>query len=110
MINRIFVLLFLLLSIPAVSQNPDEDYSWWNEQHGWQPGDPGWRNWIKITPGYLGPNALPVPDVKRGFLTKKTEIEITAANHFHTGDPTQDISGRLFVPFAEGKIAVEMYG
>lgn len=110
MIKQIFILLLIIFPITVFSQNPDADYSWWNEQHNWQPGDPGWRNWIKITPGYLGPNALPVPDLKRGFLNEKTEIEITAANHFHPGDPTQDISGRLFVPFAAGKIAIEMYG
>lgn len=86
------------------------DYTWWNELHGWKDGDPGWRNWMIISPGYFGPNALPVPEVKRGFLSEKSEFEITASNHFHSGDPTQDISGRVFIPFAKGKIAVEMYG
>lgn len=92
------------------AQSPDGDMAWWNEVHGWEEGDPGWRNWIKITPGYLGPNALPVPEVKRGFLNPKTEFELTASNHFFKGDPTQDISGRLFVPFAQNRIAVELYG
>jgi hypothetical protein len=110
MTNRICFIIFLFLSINVIAQNPDEDYTWWNELHGWEEGDPGWRNWIKITPGYLGPNALLVPEVKRGFLNQKTEIELTASGHFLKGDPTQDISGRLFVPFAQGKIAVEMYG
>jgi hypothetical protein len=63
-----------------------------------------------ISPGYLGPNALPVPDVRRGFLSNETEMEITASNHFHYGDPTHDISARAYVPFANGKIAVEIYG
>lgn len=111
MIKRIF--FFLILSLSSVSsfaQNPELDYTWWNELHDWHEGDPGWRNWIKITPGFLGPNALPVPEVKRGFLTHKTEIEVTASNHFHPGDPTRDISARLFVPFAQGRIAVEMWG
>ncbi len=110
MINRIYFLFILLFSLNLSAQSPDEDYSWWNELHGWEEGDPGWRNWIKITPGYLGPNALPVPELKRGFLNENTEIEIKASSHFLKGDPTQDISGRLFVPFAKGKIAVEMYG
>jgi hypothetical protein len=110
MINRICLFLFLLLSLNVYPQSSDEDYTWWNELHGWEEGDPGWRNWIKITPGYLGPNALPVPDVKRGFLNPKTEFELTASSHFLKGDPTQDISGRLFVPFAQSKIAVEIYG
>ena len=110
MINRFTFLFLLLLSLNVNGQNSGEDYTWWNELHGWEEGDPGWRNWIKITPGYLGPNALPVPEVKRGFLNSKTEFEITASGHFLKGDPTQDISGRLYVPFAQSKIAVELYG
>jgi hypothetical protein len=110
MINRFFLLLFLFISFNAIAQSSDEDYSWWNELHDWQEGDPGWRNWIIMSPGYLGPNALPVPEVKRGLINSETEFEITASTHFLKGDPTQDISGRLFVPFAQGKIAVEMYG
>jgi hypothetical protein len=110
MINRIYFLLIILFSLSANAQSADEDYTWWNELHGWEEGDPGWRNWIKITPGYLGPNALAVPEVKRGFLNQKTEFELTAAGHFMKGDPTQDISGRLYVPFAKSRIAVELYG
>lgn len=110
MINRIFILLFLLFSQKVYSQSSGDNWSWWNEVHGWEEGDPGWRNWIKITPGYLGPNALPVPEVKRGFLNTNSEFEIKASSHFLKGDPTQDISGRLFVPFAQSRIALEVYG
>ncbi|MCY1719676.1 hypothetical protein OU798_04945 [Prolixibacteraceae bacterium Z1-6] len=105
--NLFFFLCFLMI---ALTGNAQKDWSWWNNLHGWEPGDPGWRNWLVISPGYLGPNALPVPEVKRGFLTNKTEFEITASSHFHSGDPTQDISSRAYVPFANGKIAVEVYG
>lgn len=100
----------MLTAGPAFSQNTVPDYNWWNEQHDWQPGDPNWRYYIRMTPGYLGPNGLPVPEVKKGFNLQKSEFEISAAYHFHPGDPTQDISGRIFVPFAQGKIALELYG
>ena len=110
MIKRLFIPLFLFLTIFSFGQNPNENYAWWNDLHGWEPGDPGWRNWMIVAPGYLGPNALPVPELKRGFLNPETEIEITASNHFMKGDPTQDISGRLYLPFSQGKIAVEVYG
>ena len=105
-----FLLLFICSFLIGHGQNSNEDYTWWNELHGWEEGDPGWRNWMILSPGYLGPNALPVPPVKKGFLTGDTEIEITASNHFHPGDPTQDISGRVYIPFAKNRIAVEMYG
>lgn len=106
------LLIFCFLLLPALSkaQNADNSIDWWNELHGWESGDPGWRNWMKITPGYLGPNALPVAQVKKGFIEDSTEIDFTFSNHFHSGDPTQDISGRLYIPFANNKIAVEMWG
>ena len=63
-----------------------------------------------MSPGYFGPNALPVPELKKGFLDTKAEFELTASMHFHSGDPTQDLSARGYLPFAEGKIAVEFYG
>lgn len=105
---HLLFIVFLLLSFSAFTQNTD--YLWWNELHGWKDGDPGWRNWIIISPGYLGPNALPVPEVKRGFLNEKTEMEITVSSHFNPDDPTQDISGRMYFPFSNNKIAVEVYG
>ncbi len=104
------LLFFLCVTMFFSAKGQSSDYGWWNETHGWKEGDPGWRNWMKITPGYFGPNALPVPDVKKGVIDTTSEFEVTASAHFYSGDPTQDISGRLFLPFAKNKIAVEMYG
>ncbi len=108
--NLLFLIVFVISFLASRGQDPNADYGWWNELHGWDIGDPGWRNWIIISPGYLGPNALPIPDVKRGLLSEKTEFEITASNHFHPGDPTQDISGRVYIPFANSRVAIEAYG
>lgn len=71
---------------------------------------PGWRNWMRITPGFLGPNALPVPDVKKGIVTSGTNLEIGFDYHFMDGDPTQDIFAKYYRSFADGKIAFELYG
>ena len=100
--------VLLLSSLPALSQT--DDYEWWNERHGWVPGMPGWKRWIIISPGFLGPNALPVPSAKMGFNPSDTEFSVSVSRHFHPGDPTQDISGRMYLPYAEGKIAFEAYG
>ncbi len=107
-----YFLIFLLIGsfLQGLAQESDSGYSWWNEQHGWEEGDPGWRNWIRISPGYLGPNALPVPHVQKGVLKQEMEFEVSASNHFHPGDPTADLSGYFYIPFADNKIAVEMYG
>ncbi len=102
------VVYFILITSQLTAQT--DDYSWWNELHQWKPGMPGWKRWLIISPGYLGPNALPVPEVKKGYIPLESEIAFSASRHFHPGDPTQDISGKLYLPFAEGKIAFEAYG
>ena len=73
--NLLFLILFIFSFLIVKGQDPNEDYTWWNELHGWERGDPGWRNWMIISPGYLGPNALPIPDVKRGFLNENADIK-----------------------------------
>lgn len=107
---RFFIIFLIFNGVRGMAQQTENDMSWWNQLHGWEADDPGWRNWMKITPGYFGPNALPVPHVQKGELVRKTEFELTASNHFHKGDPTQDISGYIHIPFAKNQVAVEMYG
>ncbi|MEZ5105264.1 MAG: hypothetical protein R2757_12265 [Draconibacterium sp.] len=54
MIKRLFIPLFLFLTIFSFGQNQNENYAWWNDLSYWEPGDPGWRNWMIVAPGYLG--------------------------------------------------------
>lgn len=86
------------------------DWTWWNEKHGWKPGMPSWRSFMRITPGYLGPNALPVPDVKKGIVEPGNSLEVSFDAHFQKGDPTQDIFLKYYRSFAGDKIAIELYG
>ncbi|HAQ18926.1 MAG TPA: hypothetical protein DCR40_06780 [Prolixibacteraceae bacterium] len=102
------LILMIWMAIPLFSYS--EDYLWWNIKHGWEPGKPGWRNFMHITPGYLGPNALSVPEVKKGVVQQGSNLEFGLDFHFRNGDPTQDISAKYYRSFAEGKIAIELYG
>lgn len=102
------LLLVLLAFIPLFGFA--EDWMWWNIKHGWETGMPSWRSFIHITPGYLGPNALPVPEVKKGLVVPGSHFEIGTDFHFMKGDPTQNISGKFYRSFADNKIAIEVYG
>ncbi len=101
-------ILILLCFVPLFAFS--EDWSWWNIKHGWQIGMPSWRSFIHITPGYLGPNALPVPEVKKGIVLPGNTFEFGVSTHFREGDPTQDLWGKYYRSFAEGKIAIEVFG
>ncbi len=104
--KKFFLLVICLLPLVSFS----EDYNWWNVKHGWQPGMPCWRYFMHITPGYLGPNALPVPDVKKGVVPVGNNLEMGLDFHFREGDQTQNIFGKYSRSFANDKIAIELYG
>lgn len=104
---RRFILIILCV-FPLFGYS--DDYDWWNIKHGWEPGMPGWRDWMHISPGYLGPNALPVPEVKKGIVSAGTNIEFGFDVHFQEGDPTQNLFAKYYHSFANNKIAIELYG
>jgi hypothetical protein len=106
--RTVFFLLLVLSAFPGFSQ--EDEWEWWNKAHNWREGMPGWRLLMILSPAYLGPNALPVPEMKKGIIQKTGEIETTLSNHFYSGDPTQDLSAGFFLPFGKGKIAFEGYG
>ncbi len=102
--------ILILFCIVPLFAFPEQDWAWWNIKHGWQTGMPSWRSFIHITPGYLGPNALPVPEVKKGIVPLGNTFEFGLSAHFREGDPTQDLFGKYYRSFAEGKVAIEIYG
>lgn len=108
---KLGLLFFALLLLQSMFCNAQEDtWDWWNEIHHWKSGMPGWRNMMLLSPGYLGPNALPVPEMKQGLISPEPELETTLSAHFRSGDPTQDISARIYYPVGGGKVAFEAYG
>jgi hypothetical protein len=105
--KKAILILFFILPLFSYSE---KDWAWWNIKHNWQIGMPSWRFFIHITPGYLGPNALPVPEIKKGIVQPGTNLEIGTDFHFRTGDPTQNIFAKYYRSFAGNKIAIELYG
>lgn len=105
--KKIVLVIFAILPLISFSE---PDWSWWNIKHGWQIGMPSWRFFIHMSPGYLGPNALPVPEVKKGIIQPGSNLELGLDMHFRTGDPTQNIFAKYYRSFADNKIAIEFYG
>ena len=103
------IILLLLCIIPFLAYS-GEDFTWWNTLHGWKPGMPGWQSYLHISPGYMGPNALPVPEVKKGIVEAGSNVEFGMDLHFMKGDPTQDLFAKYYRSFADNKIAIEFYG
>ncbi len=70
-----------------------------------------WRDQMQkliYTPKYFGANAFPIPEVRSGIVGDKYELEVRYDYHKADGDETQNIFGRLFVPFGKGVAALDV--
>ncbi len=76
--SRRILSISLTLSITIFLQA--QDYSWWNLKHNWD-GYSSWSDYLVVSPAYLGPNALPVPEVRKGFLQKQGTLELMISNY-----------------------------
>jgi hypothetical protein len=73
------LLFFFLFSTMLVSSQ-DEDFGWWNDIHDWDGITP-WNSYINVAPGTMGPNALPVPEMRNGFLDTFYTASISGEMH-----------------------------
>ena len=105
--TRIGFTVFLLVTV--VFSSAQDDYSWWNNKHNWD-GVTHWTRYLIYSPAYMGPNALPVPEIREGYLDKRISLESRAELNFSKGDNTQNLFLRLRFPFCKGRLAVELYG
>ncbi len=65
-----------------------------------------WAQYIRLSPGFMGPNALPVPEVKRGMVTNQVETTIAFESHINPGDMTQNLFFEAVVPLAKDLVSV----
>ena len=93
--------LLMFLLIPARAQ-----FGWWVEKHNWD-GVTHWSQYIITSPAYMGPNALPVPEIRNGAIFPDAFVEMATDFHFSKGDDTQDLFGKLYVPLLDCKVALQ---
>jgi hypothetical protein len=68
-----------------------QSYTWWEETVRWDGVTP-WERYIVFTPGFLGPNALPVPRVTNGSIDSVNTFGVSGHFYFSNDDHTQDIA------------------
>ena len=91
--RSLFISIIVFMSCRLAAQ----DYTWWNELHNWDGYTP-WSAYLIVSPGFMGPNALPVPEVKKGLLPKKRSLELGLDRHYGKGDQTANIFTEFFFP------------
>lgn len=85
-----------------------QDHSWWNEKHDWD-GVTHWKDYLIFSSGFMGPNALPVPDINRGEFSDKYEFEIGLQQHSGKGDKTINFLSDLIIPISPGKAGIKIH-
>lgn len=102
-------LYFLVISLIILSSFSlkGQDFSWWNETHNWDGVTP-WNQYLTISPAFMGPNALPVPDMRNGLIPKYGYVKTGGELHFGTGDETQNLLADIYVPLFSDRIGIQL--
>ncbi|MTB52450.1 hypothetical protein [Lewinella sp. W8] len=101
---------FLYCFIPfllSVVGHAQDDFGWWNEANNWD-GATDWREYIIISPGFMGPNALPVPEIFTGQMDSTFVAELGIAGHRSPGDDTDNLFTRLFTPLFSERVGFDL--
>jgi len=84
--------------------NAQDNYAWWNKQHQWDGKTPQ-LNYIKRTPDFLGPNALPVPDLNDTKINYRTYIYSGARYQFDKSEKVFNPEIGIYFPIQKNRIA-----
>lgn len=103
---KVHPFIFLIL-LPVIAFSQD-DYRWWNEKHNWD-GKTHWSSYMILSPGYMGPNALPVPDFHNALIYPESFLEAGGDAHISQGDKTYNIFSRLHYVIPSKVFAFEVY-
>jgi hypothetical protein len=103
MMSRTGIVLLLLL-IPELSFG---QYYWWNQKHNWDEKT-HWSQYMILSPAYLGPNALPVPEIFSGRILRGMQMETALQQHMGVGDQTTNLLGRLFIPLYSSRAGLQL--
>ncbi|REJ80821.1 MAG: hypothetical protein DWQ44_04880 [Bacteroidetes bacterium] len=100
--------LIILILLSHVHVRAQDEFLWWVEKHDWD-GISHWSRYMTFSTSFMGPSALPVPEVRKGNFEKRFEVEQMAGAHFSKGENTLDFFSRVLLPIAESKAALEFF-
>jgi hypothetical protein len=104
-VKLLLPVFFATLNFMASAQ---DSYEWWNRQHNWDGQTPK-LNYIKRTPGFLGPNALPVPDLNDTKINFRTFVYAGARYQFDKSERVINPEIGIYFPFQKNRIAFSFY-
>jgi hypothetical protein len=94
----LIILFFALVGIDVFAQNT-----------GYPEGWGMWKTRILLTAKNLGPNALPVPEIRSGLLSEEAYLNLSGFFHQADYDHTYCPFFKISLPFAQGRVALEVW-
>ncbi|MFK7899148.1 MAG: hypothetical protein AB8B61_00175 [Cyclobacteriaceae bacterium] len=104
------LLHFLLLSSAScifAFTPPDPLYLWWEQNVDWYTYSHH-SEYITMSSDKMGPNALPVPNMRNGSIDTVSYIALGGTYHHYTPDPTQNITLYVNYPVIKNFISVDL--
>jgi len=98
------MVIFFVMTRMLISQDLP-DFQWWADAHNWD-GVTHWSRYIIRSPGYMGPNALPIPMVNNAKVGSKLEFETAFEYHKGRGEMAYNPYLNLTIPAAKEKVAL----
>lgn len=76
---------------------------------GFPPDWGYWKRDLVLTSAFMGPNALPVPEIRNGNINQKQYVSLIGVGHFSSFDKTYNPILKAYSPFADGRVAIEAW-
>ncbi|MGW8123986.1 hypothetical protein ACV07N_15105 [Roseivirga echinicomitans] len=92
-------IIVALFSILLVGQVQAQDMGWWDQLHNY-PAAAGIErgNYISISPGFMGPNALRMPVLGNGLIDNYISFDVRTERHQGNGDLTYNMFLQFSLP------------
>lgn len=103
LMRRCIILLFFFQSLCGQTQT----FQQWAQTVNWD-GVSHWKKYMIIQPAYMGPNALPVPQLSNGSIDSNFFIGSTINLHFSEGDNTQNVTLYASYCLVKDRIAFDL--
>ncbi len=85
-----------------------QSIGWWENVVHWD-GVTHWERYINYMPGFLGPNALPVPHISNGSIDSINSFGFSGNYHFSKDDHTQNVSIYANYCLVKNKISFDVF-
>lgn len=95
---------FFMISATLLAQG---DYDHWIKAVNWDGVTP-WENYIRRSPRFMGPNALPVPLSRYPRLGQQLQFESAVEMHRAPGDRTDNLFHQITIPMASDRVELSL--